>query len=132
MRVDKMDKRALYDQFHRVESRISSMGADVKEIQEKMDDLIERERKSSNREPASARSDRFPYEGKRRCAEARAKEMSKSRLNLQKLYEDGFHVCNVYYGSRRLNDEPCVFCIDVIYGEEIGKTESVLRWGYCQ
>ena len=41
MRVDKMDKRALYDQFHRVESRISSMGADVKEIQEKMDDLIE-------------------------------------------------------------------------------------------
>ena len=36
-----MDKRALYDQFHRVESRISSMGADVKEIQEKMDDLIE-------------------------------------------------------------------------------------------
>ncbi|MFZ1393517.1 MAG: initiation control protein YabA, partial [Trichococcus flocculiformis] len=36
---------------------------------------------------------------------------------LQKLYEDGFHVCNVYYGSRRLNDEPCVFCIDVIYGE---------------
>ncbi|NLD31035.1 MAG: DNA replication initiation control protein YabA, partial [Trichococcus flocculiformis] len=39
--MDKMDKRALYDQFHRVESRISSMGADVKEIQEKMDDLIE-------------------------------------------------------------------------------------------
>ena len=44
-------------------------------------------------------------------------EMSKSRLNLQKLYEDGFHVCNVYYGSRRMDDESCVFCLDVIYGE---------------
>ena len=44
-------------------------------------------------------------------------EMSKSRLNLEKLYEDGFHVCNVFYGSRRVNDEPCAFCLDVIYGE---------------
>lgn len=45
--------------------------------------------------------------------------LSKSRRNLEKLYEEGFHVCNVdnMYGSRRVNDEPCVFCQDVIYGE---------------
>ena len=46
-------------------------------------------------------------------------ELSKSRKNLEKLYEEGFHVCNVdnMYGSRRVNDEPCVFCQDVIYGD---------------
>ncbi|WP_027108958.1 initiation-control protein YabA [Lacticigenium naphthae] len=44
-------------------------------------------------------------------------EMSQSRLNLEKIYEEGFHVCNVFYGSRRVEDEPCAFCIDVIYGE---------------
>lgn len=44
-------------------------------------------------------------------------EMSRSRLNLEKLYEDGFHVCNLFYGSRRTDDEPCAFCIEVIYGE---------------
>ena len=45
--------------------------------------------------------------------------LSKSRQNLEKLYEEGFHVCNVdnMYGSRRVNYEPCVFCQDVIYGE---------------
>lgn len=43
--------------------------------------------------------------------------LSKSRKNLEKLYEEGFHVCNFEYGKRRENDEPCAFCLDVIYGE---------------
>lgn len=44
-------------------------------------------------------------------------ELSESRLNLEKIYEDGFHVCNLLYGSRREQDEPCAFCLDVIYRE---------------
>jgi regulator of replication initiation timing len=44
-------------------------------------------------------------------------ELSESRLNLEKIYEDGFHVCNLLYGSRREADEPCAFCLDVIYRE---------------
>lgn len=44
-------------------------------------------------------------------------QLSKSRQNLEKLYEEGFHVCNFEYGKRRENGEPCAFCLDVIYGE---------------
>ncbi|MCD2255449.1 DNA replication initiation control protein YabA [Agrilactobacillus fermenti] len=43
--------------------------------------------------------------------------LSKSRQNLEKLYEQGFHVCTYMYGSRRENNEPCAFCLDVIYGQ---------------
>ena len=43
--------------------------------------------------------------------------LSKSKQNLQNLYEEGFHICPYFYGSRRENDEPCAFCNDVIYGE---------------
>lgn len=39
----------------------------------------------------------------------------KSRLNLENIYEDGFHICNQFYGQRRIDDEPCLFCMDVIY-----------------
>lgn len=46
-----------------------------------------------------------------------AVELSKSKLNLEKLYEEGFHVCSYMYGQRRLNNEPCAFCLDMIYGE---------------
>ncbi|GEK06466.1 initiation-control protein YabA [Schleiferilactobacillus harbinensis] len=43
--------------------------------------------------------------------------LSKSKKNLEKLYEQGYHVCTVMYGSRRENNEDCAFCLDVIYGE---------------
>lgn len=38
-------------------------------------------------------------------------------MNLEKFYEEGFYVCNILYGLRCENDEECVFCFDVIYGE---------------
>ncbi|WP_368251343.1 initiation control protein YabA, partial [Enterococcus sp. 2201sp1_2201st1_B8_2201SCRN_220225] len=44
-------------------------------------------------------------------------EMSKSRMNLGKIYEDGFHICRESYGARRENDEQCVFCLEVLYRE---------------
>jgi len=44
-------------------------------------------------------------------------QLSKSRQNLEKLYEEGFNVCNFEYGKLREDDEPCAFCLDVIYGE---------------
>lgn len=43
--------------------------------------------------------------------------LTKSRLNLESIYDDGFHVCNHLYGQRRIDDESCAFCLDVIYGE---------------
>lgn len=43
--------------------------------------------------------------------------LTKSRLNLENIYEDGFHVCNLFFGQRRVEDEPCAFCLEVIYGE---------------
>lgn len=43
--------------------------------------------------------------------------LTKSRLNLENIYGDGFHVCNLFFGQRRVDDEPCAFCLEVIYGE---------------
>lgn len=43
--------------------------------------------------------------------------LSTSRKNLENIYEEGFHVCYDLYGSRRANDEPCAFCLEVIYRE---------------
>ncbi|MBA1434402.1 DNA replication initiation control protein YabA [Bombilactobacillus bombi] len=55
-----------------------------------------------------------------RLAELDAKketELPESRRTLEKLYEQGFHVCTVLYGAHRENNEECAFCLDVIYGD---------------
>lgn len=111
-----MDKRMLHDEFSNIEndlrdmlSRISVMKATTESITEQ-NVRLEVENKH-------LRSRLIDLE-KENIAEADGKhELSKSRLNLEKIYEEGFHVCNVYYGSRRENDEECAFCLDVIYGE---------------
>lgn len=45
------------------------------------------------------------------------KEESKSSSygmeSLEKIYEDGFHVCTFSYGQRREQDEPCMFCLEL-------------------
>ncbi len=43
-------------------------------------------------------------------------DLSESRKNLENLYNEGFHVCNAYFGKRRKNGEVCIFCTDIIYG----------------
>ncbi|GEL13055.1 hypothetical protein FC15_GL000011 [Lapidilactobacillus concavus DSM 17758] len=43
-------------------------------------------------------------------------EMLPSRRNLEKLYDAGYHICNMMYGARRENNEPCAFCTNIIYG----------------
>ena len=112
-----MDKRTLFDQFHRVESRISSVSEDLQEIQQKLTELIE-ENTNLQIENQHLRDRLDDIEKQKRIDEEVVEpEMTKSRMNLEKLYEDGFHVCNVFYGSRRVGDEPCAFCLDVIYGE---------------
>lgn len=48
--------------------------------------------------------------------------LTKSRLNLENIYEDGFHVCNLFFGKRREEDSPCAFCLEVIYGDRNHET----------
>ena len=45
------------------------------------------------------------------------KERSQSVINLENIYNQGFHICNLYYGKRRENDENCMFCTEILFGE---------------
>ena len=40
-----------------------------------------------------------------------------SQINLENIYNQGFHICNLYYGKRRENDENCMFCTEILFGE---------------
>ncbi|MEY8661758.1 DNA replication initiation control protein YabA [Ligilactobacillus faecis] len=114
-----MDKRELYDNFENIEEMSRQMQVRLTDVKAEMTRIIEKNAELEI-ENQHLRELLRELEQKKHKEEAGIEAgLSKSRKNLEKLYEEGFHVCNVdnMYGSRRINDEPCVFCQDVIYGE---------------
>ncbi|MFO8069251.1 MAG: DNA replication initiation control protein YabA [Alkalibacterium sp.] len=112
-----MDKKELHDTFSELESQAEATLSIIKNIKEELSHLTE-ENNVLRMENQHLR-DRLAEVVKQQSIEKQMTDsgMTKSRLNLEKIYEDGFHVCNLFYGSRRDGDEPCAFCLEVIYGE---------------
>lgn len=112
-----MDKRSLYDGLNSLENEMRNNLEQLIEIKEALHEVVE---KNTTLEIENQRLREHLQELNKlsdSSTEAVKQELSKSRMNLEKLYEEGFHVCNILYGSRRENDEECAFCLDVIYGE---------------
>lgn len=110
-----MDKRTVYDTFTHLEAELTEMLEHVSHMKKSMDELIE-QNVSLELENKHLR-ERLLELSTPESQKEKQQALSKSRLNLEKLYEDGFHVCNVCFGSRRENNEECAFCLDMIYGE---------------
>ena len=110
-----MDKMKLYDELVNVERQLETMLFQVKEMKPIVDDLIE---ENLNLQLENQHlHDKLDKLEKQEAPDDARQELSKSRLNLEKLYEQGFHVCKDFYGSRRENQEECVFCSSMIYGK---------------
>lgn len=112
-----MDKRSLYDGLNSLENEMRDNLEQLTEIKTALHELVE---KNTTLEIENQRLREHLQELNKisdSATESVKQELSKSRMNLEKLYEEGFHVCNILYGSRRENDEECAFCLDVIYGE---------------
>lgn len=112
-----MDKRSLYDGLNQLESELRTTLDELGGMKVALQEIVE---KNATLEMENQRL-REHIRELNQVAEAPAEtikqELSKSRMNLEKIYEEGFHVCYDLYGSRRDNDEPCAFCLEVIYRE---------------
>ncbi|KRN09871.1 initiation-control protein [Liquorilactobacillus mali KCTC 3596 = DSM 20444] len=113
---DFLNKRELYDGFSDLGAEAQKMIEKIELIKSEMTKVIEKNAELEI-ENQHLRAHLKELEEQKQSDEQGG--LSKSRKNLEMLYEEGFHVCNVdsMYGTRRINDEPCVFCQDVIYGE---------------
>ncbi|KRN23008.1 DNA replication initiation control protein YabA [Lacticaseibacillus camelliae] len=110
-----MEKKDLYDNFIQLEhdaqgllTRVTGLKNDVAKALERNAEL-EMENKHLREHLAALDAAHAQSTG--------ATELTKSKANLESLYNEGFHVCPYMYGQRRVDDEPCAFCLDVIYGE---------------
>lgn len=109
-----MKKKEIIDTIMDIESQTDATLQTISALKEEVANLLE-ENQTLQMENKHLR-ERLDKEAGQ-LSEEETGGLTKSRLNLESLYEDGFHVCNLFYGQRRVEDEPCAFCLEVIYGE---------------
>ncbi|WAH37312.1 initiation-control protein YabA [Alicyclobacillus dauci] len=99
-----MDKQSLFVQVANLEERIGELYVELGTLKQKIQDLIE-ENQRLQRE-----NERFQAES---LDEAKTLETGSAQDNLLRIYREGFHICNVKYGSLRTEGE-CLFCLSFI------------------
>lgn len=114
-----MDKKALYDTLLQLEEYTQSSATTLRQIREQLAKLTEENHtlKIENQHLRDRLNTHLSTEEIGISPEDNPAGLTKSRLNLETIYDDGFHVCNHLFGQRRINDESCAFCLDVIYGD---------------
>ena len=93
-----------------IESRLHALLAELQELKSKARRL-EQENASLRKQLAGLKG-----EGE---AKAQTPEQQTDRLNLLKLYDQGFHICNINFGEERGFD--CLFCMAFLRKEIEGK-----------
>lgn len=111
---ENLDKSRIYDRFEKITQQTKDLLEKMEQLQLQMTEVLEEnaeltiENEHLHKLIADSQKD------------ADENELSTPRQNLQKLYEQGFHVCNEYYGKRLDHHESCTFCLDAIFGRRGG------------
>lgn len=94
-----MDRQSLFVEVANLEERIGELYHEVGTLREKILALIEENQRLEQEVELSKQGIRMDGESNRPGKE-----------NLLRIYQEGFHICNVKYGSLRTDGE-CLFCM---------------------
>lgn len=105
-----VDKKELFDALDDFSQQLLVTLADVEAIKKNLKSLVE-ENTALRLENSKLRERLGEVEAD---APVKAKHV---RESVRRIYRDGFHVCNDFYGQRREQDEECMFCDELLYRE---------------
>jgi len=104
-----LDKQAVFAQVANVEERIGELYRELGSLKAKIVELIE-ENQKLQMENENLRK-RLSKENKTGDG---SPVLGEGYDNLARLYQEGFHICNLHYGSLRTEGD-CLFCLSFLH-----------------
>ncbi|MBS4210780.1 DNA replication initiation control protein YabA [Bacillus sp. FJAT-50079] len=119
-----MDKKEFFDSVSSMEMQIGHLYQQLGEIKQYLAELIEENhalklendhlRRHMEQEPEQTNtSSNHEKKTKEKSVYDKMTEIGEGYDNLARLYQEGFHICNVHFGSPR-GDEDCLFCLSFL------------------
>ncbi|MGF2614063.1 DNA replication initiation control protein YabA [Rossellomorea vietnamensis] len=120
-----MDKKEFFDSVSNMEQQIGQLYQQLGELKQVLAEILEennslqlenehlrrRLEQTGNSSKGAARKGK---KGTRQShTEDKSLDVGEGYDNLARLYQEGFHICNIHFGSPR-KDEDCLFCLSFL------------------
>lgn len=107
-----MDKKEVFNEVLDMEERIGQLYQQLGDLKGYLKELLEENHRISIENfHLRQRLDQEPnQEDLHQEKKSQSNVVGEGYDNLARLYEEGFHICNVHFGSPR-QDEDCLFCL---------------------
>lgn len=120
-----MDKKEIFESVSSMEEQIGSLYTQLGELKQHLGELIEenhhlqienenlRRRLDSTMTGTKTKAKRTKATDKEQKKQSQQVDIGEGYDNLARLYQEGFHICNLHYGSIR-KDGDCLFCLSFL------------------
>ncbi|MEN1966478.1 DNA replication initiation control protein YabA [Lentibacillus sp. N15] len=110
-----MSKREIFDQVSDMEERIGKLYEQLGDLKNQLGSLLEENQRLAveNHNLRNHLNTKEQASDDTRDATHTKDIPGEGYDNLARLYEEGFHICNLEFGSPR-RDEDCIFCLDFL------------------